>query len=186
MKQLSVMAKIIYKKGMERQNKLSCIDGIEIELFNGQKALIYPHYAEKPLLTSKQRKQWNATNETEIEAMQKTSTALETECFLEIGSPAAEWVSQFKWGRYINFYLPSLLAEMEIQQQKADIDVLAETIEGADLLKHYTSAVLSCSRHLSDFCWAFAGNLGFAYPNLLSSSILVVPTILYRYIIKVK
>lgn len=174
------MAKIIYKKGMEGQNRLSCINGIEIELFNDQKALIYPQYAEKPLLTLKQRKQWNATNETEIEAMKKTSTAFETECLREIGSPAAEWVSQFKWGRYSNFYLPSLLAAMEIQQQKTDIDALAETIEGADLLKHYTSDVLSCSWYGSDFCWAFAGNLGLAYPNLLSNSILVVPTILYK------
>ena len=165
---------------MEGQNKLSCIKGIEIDLLNGQKALIYPQYAEKPLLTSKQRKQWGAEKETEVVAMKRTSTAFETECLLGIGSPAAEWVSQFKYGKYSNFALPSLLAAMEIQQQKADIDALAETIEGADLLRYYTTAVLSCSRYLSEFCWAFAGNLGFAYPNLLSSSILVVPTMLYK------
>lgn len=29
------MAKIIYKKGHEGQNKLSAIEGIEIDLFNG-------------------------------------------------------------------------------------------------------------------------------------------------------
>ena len=38
------MAKIIYKKGMEEQNSLSSIEGIEIDLLNGQKALIYPKY----------------------------------------------------------------------------------------------------------------------------------------------
>lgn len=34
------MAKIIYKEGCECQNRLECIEGIEIELLNGQKALI--------------------------------------------------------------------------------------------------------------------------------------------------
>ena len=34
------MAKIIYKVGCEGQNELSCIEGIEIELLNSQKALI--------------------------------------------------------------------------------------------------------------------------------------------------
>ena len=41
------MAKIIYKKGCEGQNNLSSIEGIEIELLNGQKVLIYPKYAER-------------------------------------------------------------------------------------------------------------------------------------------
>ena len=48
------MAKIIYREGCEGQNKLSFIEGIEIGLFNGQKALIYPRYAESQMLTSYQ------------------------------------------------------------------------------------------------------------------------------------
>lgn len=39
------MARIIYKEGCEGQNTLESIEGIEIELLNGQKALIYPKYA---------------------------------------------------------------------------------------------------------------------------------------------
>ena len=39
------MVKIVYKEGKEGQNKLSSIEGIEINLINGQKALIYPKYA---------------------------------------------------------------------------------------------------------------------------------------------
>ena len=174
------MAKIIYKKGMEGQNKLSCIDVIEIELFNGQKALIYPKYAEKPLLTSKQRKQWNATNETEIEAMKKTSTAPETECLLEIGSPAAQWVSQFKYAKYSNFALPSFLAAMEIQDHQEEIDTLAETIEGADLLRYYTSGIWSCSRSGASFCRYVDFIYGYVGNCNLSNSCLVVPTTLYR------
>ena len=30
------MARIIYKKGLEGQNKIDCIEGIEIEMMNGQ------------------------------------------------------------------------------------------------------------------------------------------------------
>lgn len=63
------MAKIIYKKGMEGQNNLSSIEGIEIDLLNGQKALIYPKYAEKHMLTSEQISKWIAKVETEIEAL---------------------------------------------------------------------------------------------------------------------
>lgn len=42
------MAKIVYKKGLEGQNKIDCIEGIEIEMMNGQCALIYPKYADFP------------------------------------------------------------------------------------------------------------------------------------------
>lgn len=45
------MAKIIYKEGHEDQNRLESIEGIEIELLNRQKALIYPKYSEKVMLT---------------------------------------------------------------------------------------------------------------------------------------
>lgn len=38
------MARIIYKEGSEGQNTLESIEGIEIDLLNGQKALIYPKY----------------------------------------------------------------------------------------------------------------------------------------------
>lgn len=174
------MAKIIYKEGCEGQNKLSSIKGIEIELLNGQKALIYPKYAERQMLKSKQISKWSAKNETEIEALKRTSTAFETECLREIGSRAAQWVSQFKYGRYSNFALPSLLAAMETQYQKADIDALAEAIEGADLLRDFIFFAWSCSRCGEASCWFANGNDGYVNSNLLINSCLVVPTILYR------
>lgn len=39
-KTIIIMARIIYKEGCEGQNTLESIEGIEIELLNGQKALI--------------------------------------------------------------------------------------------------------------------------------------------------
>ena len=49
------MARIIYKDGCEGQNRLECIEGIEIDLLNGQKALIYPKYSNEELLDPKDR-----------------------------------------------------------------------------------------------------------------------------------
>lgn len=48
-----IMARIIYKKGFDGQNKIDCIDGIEIEMMNGQCALIYPKYEELPFADEK-------------------------------------------------------------------------------------------------------------------------------------
>ena len=174
------MAKIIYKEGCEGENKLSSIKGIEIELLNGQKALIYPKYIEKPMLYSEKISKWDAVNETEIEALKRTSTAFETECLREIDSPAAQWVSQFKYGKYSNFALPSFLAAMEIQHQREEIDDLAETIEGADLLRYYTSGIWSCSRSGASFCRYVDVIYGYVCNYNLSNSCLVVPTILYK------
>ena len=70
---------------------------------------------------------------------------------------------------------------MELQHQKAEIDALAETIEGADLLRDFTSLVWSCSRSYAGFCWYAYGINGYAgsYPVLYGSG-LVVPLVLYR------
>ena len=68
------MAKIIYKEGCEGENKLSSIEGIEIDLFNGQKALIYPKYAQKRMLDLEQMRTWSAKTESEIEALKVEET----------------------------------------------------------------------------------------------------------------
>ena len=91
------MAKLIYKKGLEGQNKLECIEGIEIELLNGQKALIYPKYAEKALLEKEKIHKWEAPRETEIEALVVEDTTFEkTGLLFALGSPAAMWVAKFR------------------------------------------------------------------------------------------
>ena len=175
------MAIIIYKEGCEGQNKLSCIEGIEIELLNGQKALIYPRYAERQMLTREQISKWSAKDETEIEALKVTDTTLATQQLLALDSPAALWVAQFhNPDKCRIFCLPSLLAAMELQHQKAEIDALAETIEGADLLRDFTSNVWSCSRFVANVCWCAGGSYGFASGSILSFSFLVVPLVLYR------
>lgn len=79
--------------------------------------------------------------------------------------------------------LTTLLAAMELQHQKEDIDALAETIEGADLLRNFISSVWSCSRSSEGGVWIGSGNSGFARGNSLYIPVLAVPIVLYDSII---
>ena len=178
------MAKIIYREGCEGQNKLSCIEGIEIGLLNGQKALIFPKYSKEYLMQSDQIDKWNDRALSEIEALKVEDTLSETVALFDLGSPAANWVLLFATEDRRQFSLPSLLAAMEIQHQKEEIDALAETIEGADLLRDFTSSVWSCSRTSLNGVWFASG--GYVYAGQASAggglgcAGLAVPTILYR------
>ena len=178
------MAKIIYKEGCEGQNKLSCIEGIEIGLLNGQKALIFPKYSEKKLLERDQITKWAARGLSEIEALKVEDTISETVALSNLGSSAANWALLFVTKDRRQFSLPSLLAAMEIQHQNEDIDALAETIEGADLLRDFTSGIWSCSRTSLNGVWFASGGYVYAGSSVnggsLGSACLAVPTILYR------
>lgn len=174
------MAKIIYKSGHEGENRLESIEGIEIELLNGQKALIYPKYSEEVMLADDDKIcNWDSPTETEMKALTREYTDYRTEQLVALDSPAAMWVTQFHADKYGVFTLPSLLAAMEIADQKKDIDELAETIEGADLLRDFTSFVWSCSRYDNDNGWIAIGGVGFTCDGFLCNSYLAVPTILY-------
>ena len=174
------MAKIIYREGCEGQNKLSCIEGIEIDLFNGQRALIFPKYSEEKLLEKDQISKWNARELSEIEALKVEDTISETAALFLLGSPAADRVFRFSARHRRDFCLPSLLAAMELQYQKEEIDALAETIEGADLLCDYTEVVLSCSRYSQSLGVWVADGSDCASFSTFTNLCLAVPTILYR------
>lgn len=176
------MARIIYKKGLEGQNRLDCIEGIEIELLNGQKALIYPKYAELPLLDKDRIDDWKAKIMTEIEALKVTGSKEATDELLSLDSPAAKFVRQFKSDVYGQFNMPTLLAAMEIIYQQEDINALAEIIEGADLLEEGAD-VSSCSRCNRGNGWIVDDSYGFAYYDGLNGCYACVPTIVYDSII---
>lgn len=173
------MARIIYKKGLEGQNRLECIEGIEIELLNGQNAVVYPKYSEEAMLPADKIASWDAKRINEIEALKKEDNLWATGVLLRCGSPAAEFVSNFNYDKHSIFGLPTLLAAMEIQDQKSDIDELAETIEDADLLRDFTSIVWSCSRKSRISGWLASGNAGCSLDDCLCYSYLAVPVILY-------
>lgn len=177
------MAKIIYKEGREGENTLESIEGIEIDLLNGQKALIYPKYSEEVMLPAENIKNYGKAPGTEMAALKETESECLTDALHDCGSPAAEFVHKFYSDKYGRFHLPTLLAAMEIQDQKFDIDKLAETIEGADLLQNFDSYVWSCFRYNENYGWVVFGNGGFALSNYLCNSHLIVPTIVYDSII---
>lgn len=173
------MSRIIYKEGLEGQNRLECIEGIEIELLNGQKALIYPRYSEKVMLPGENIENYGQAPDTEIAALKETENECLTDELHDCGSPAAEFVHKFYSDKYGRFHLPTLIAAMELQDQKNDIDELAGTIEGTDWLSDFTSITWSCSRKSRICGWLASGNAGCSLYDVLYYSDLAVPVILY-------
>ena len=173
------MARIIYKKGFENQNELECIEGIEIELLNKQKALIYPKYADLPLLDFEQIDNWKAKFMTAITALNVKDSTSTTDELLVIDSPAAKFVRQFRSDSYGLFNLPTLLAAMEIIHHREDINRLAETIDDAELLREGVN-ISSCSRYSQDNGWIVYGRYSFNYVGGLDEHYTCVPLVLYR------
>ena len=173
------MARIIYKKGFEDQNKIECIEGIEIDMMNGQCALIYPKYADLPILYFKQYDDWKAKSMKKIEAMKEEDSKKVTDDLLALDSPAAKFVRQFRNDVFGYFSIPTLFTAMEIAYQMEDIDAIAKTIEGADTLKKY-AVVSSCSRYTRYCRWIVNGYTLSISNSGLSESITCVPTIVYK------
>ena len=179
------MARIVYKKGFENQNRLECIEGIEIDMLNGQYALIYPKYEDLPLLEIGRFSNWKAKSMTQIEALKVEYSAEETDELFTLDSPAAEFVRKFKSDVYGHFNLPTLFAAMEITYQRKDINKLAETIEGAELLEEFMH-VSSCSHCGLSSRWIANSYNGFADAGILYNSYACVPTVIYRKFLESK
>lgn len=172
------MARIIYKDGCDGQNRLESIEGIEIDLLNGQKALIYPRYSNEELLDLKDRDRWLDAGISETRALRLRDNQAATAALLEAGSQAAEFVSKFTSERFGRFGLPTLLAALEITEQKGEIDKLARGIDGADILKDFSAGVWSCSRYGSVSGWFASGNYGYAAISGLYSRYVAAPLVL--------
>lgn len=173
------MARIIYKEGCEGQNTLESIEGIEIELLNGRKALIYPKYAELPLLTDDKIEEYKARSLAEFKEQQEGADDYATRLLLYHNSPAAKYIAKIHSDKYGVFTLPTLLAVTSIQDQKQDIDRLAETIEGADLLKDFTSNIWSYCYFNNNLGWVAGVGICFLISEFMKNTNLIVPVILY-------
>lgn len=171
------MARIIYKNGCEDQNRLEYIEGIEIDLLNGQKALIYPKYRNEELLDLKDRDRWLDAGISATSALRLRDNQAATSALLEAESPAARFVTKFTSERFGRFGLPTLLAAMEITEQEGEIDKLAREIDGADLLWDFSSDVWSCSRCIPGGGWLAYGG-GYAGGGYLNFGDVVVPLVL--------
>ena len=147
------MARIVYKEGCEWQNKINAIEGIEIGLDNGRKALIFPKYA-KLKMTNRDfdLEDWNAEEMT-MEQVMASNGGEENEELYRINSPAAKFVSQFRTFKWGARDLPNLRLAVEIQKQRKEIDRQAEKIDGADLLRENLGSIWSCAREFGDSCY---------------------------------
>lgn len=172
------MARIIYKDGCDGRRRLECIEGIEIDLLNGQKALIYPKYSNEVLLDQEDGHRWHDAKTSETAALRLRNNQAATAALLEAGSQAARFVSKFTSERFGRFGLPTLLAAMEITEQEGEIDKLAREIDGADLLEDFSFNVWSCSRFNQCNGWIAYGNIGCAYSSILDNSFVAVPLVL--------
>lgn len=172
------MARIIYKDGCDGQNRLESIEGIEIDLLNGQKALIYPKYSEEVLLDPKDRERWHDAGISETAALRLRDNQASTAALLEAESPAARFVTKFTSERFGRFGLPTLLAAMEITEQEGEIDKLAREIDGADLLEDFSFNVWSCSRFNKSNGWIAYGSISCAYSNILDIRNVAAPLVL--------
>lgn len=172
------MARIIYKDGCDGHRRLESIEGIEIDLLNGQKALIYPKYSNEELLDPKDRDRWLDAGISETAALRLRDNQAATAALLEAESPAARFVTKFTSERFGRFGLPTLLAAMEITEQEGEIDKLAREIDGADLLEDFSSSVWSCSRCNPNYGWIASGNSGYAYGYILDIRSVAAPLVL--------
>lgn len=173
-----IMARIIYKERLEGLNRLECIEGIEIDLLNGQKALIYPRYSNEELLDQKDWDRWLDAGISETAALRLRDNQAATAALLEAESQASGFVTKFTSERFGRFGLPTLLAALEITEQKSAIDELARKIDGADLLEDFSFNVWSCSRFNQGNVWIAYGSISCAYSSILDIRNVAVPLIL--------
>lgn len=174
------MAEIIYKKGYDGHKPvtLSDIEGISLELLNGETIVVFPKYKDVKFLDSEKISRYTRKDFTEFDALHVKSTdaTILTDELLALESPAAKHVRE--QGAYD---LPSFLAAGEIMRQRAEIDKLARTIEGADLFDDCGSYIWTCCRYSAYVAWYALGYSGFFGFSGMYYGYLAVPVALLKY-----
>lgn len=174
------MAEIIYKKGYDGHKPvaLSDIEGISLELLNGETIVVFPKYKDAKFLDDEKLPRYTRKGLREIDALHLTSTdaTILTDELLALESPAAKHVREL--GAYD---LPTLLAAGDIVRQRDEIDKLARTIEGADLFDDCGPVIWSCCRYSAYGAWSAVGNVGFFGGGDLCGGYLAVPVALLKY-----
>lgn len=174
-------AKIVYRKGFEGQNTLDAIEGIEISLNDGHKALVYPKYARCQMIRDNfDFEDWNAVEMTKKEALSSSGDKENDELY-RINSPAAKYVSQFSTFSFGMRDIPTLAVAKAIVNQMMAIDAQARKIEGADLLEknlmYGCERMWSCARANDRSCY-IVNPYGYIYTDSVNSMGLCVPCVL--------
>lgn len=174
-------AKIIYRKGLEGKNTLDAIEGIEISLNDGHKALVYPKYAECQLICDIFNfEDWEAIEVTEEEALSSSGDKENDELYY-LNSPAAKYVSQFPSFSFGMRAIPTLAVAKAIVNQMTAIDAQAKKIEGADLLekelRYGCGSIWSCTRANDRTCY-IVDPYGYIYLHYVNGMSCCVPCVL--------
>ena len=169
-------ARIIYKEGREGENVLDAVVGIAVPMLDGREVIVYPKYKECQLLKDKDVEKWKDKPVTEFEALRSTRDIREiTDSLIKAGSPAAKFVRAQG-----DYSLPGLREAEAVFTFRKDIDKLASSIEGADLIDRPFLYIWSGFRVGPNTAWFSSGGFGCFGGYLFYGGFLAVPVSLFQ------
>lgn len=163
-------ARVIYKEGREGENTLDAIVGIAVPMLNGREVTVFPRYKITPLLNDlRDGEKWDEKPMDEFQALRDERDIRElTDKLLKAGSPAAKFVREQG-----DYSLPNLLAAEAIITFRDEINELAESIVGAEILDR--SGLWSAFRLSAYHAWYANGYYGCFGSNVFYVSYVAVP-----------
>ena len=169
-------ARIIYKEGREGENVLDAIVGIAVPMLDGREVIVYPKYKECQLLEGKDAEKWKDKPVTEFEALRSTRDIREiTDSLVKAGSPAAKFVRAQG-----DYSLPGLREAEAVVNFRKDIDKLASSIEGADLIDRPFLYIWSGFRGGAFYAWNVNGGGGYFSLGYFNNGSTAVPVSLFQ------
>lgn len=160
------------KEGCQGQKPtINNIEGIAVPLPDGRQFKLMPKYKYCALLNEDKISELKNKRYNEAQAIFNNDNKAETDEYLRLDSPAAKHVREF------GYDLPSFTMAAAIVKFIDEINAVAETIEGADIIDEDSVVWTSC-RCNTNLAWFFYGNIGGAYSNYFYYGYLAVPVAL--------
>ena len=160
------------KEGCQGQKPtINNIEGIAVPLPDGQQFKLMPKYKICALLNENRIAELKNKRYNEAQAIFNNDNKAETDEYLRLDSPAAKHVREF------GYDLPSFTMAAAIVKFIDEINAVADTIEGADIIDEDSHVWTSC-RYRTNSAWFFSGYYGNAYNNNFYNGFLAVPVAL--------
>ena len=159
---------IIMKEGCQGQKPtINNIEGIAVPLPDGRQFKLMPKYKNCALLNEDRIAELKNKRYNEAQAIFNNDNKAETDEYLRLDSPAAKHVREF------GYDLPSFTMAAAIVKFIDEINAVAETIEGADIIDEDSYVWTSC-RCYARYAWIFYGYYGGAgYFNFYGGNLAV-------------
>ena len=160
------------KEGCQGQKPtINNIEGIAVPLPDGRQFKLMPKYKNCALLNDDKISELKNKRYNEAQAIFNNDNKAETDEYLRLDSPAAKHVRKF------GYDLPSFTMVAAIINFTDEINTVAETIEGADIIDEDSNVWTSC-RYNTGSAWVFYGNHGRANGSSFCGGNLAVPVAL--------